>query len=574
VRPPPVGRLLVLLVVMVLGLTGVMTRLSVLQVREGGSYEERGYSQRLHTFTLPAQRGSILDASRQPLALSVEARDVYADPRFVEDPGATAATIARVMDLPVASVRRSLTADGSFSYVGGPAGRQVDLSVAERLEAMQLPGIGFLPVPKRSYPDGPLAAQLLGYVNIDGEGIAGLEYQYQSTLQGTPGELRQEMSPSGQPIAYGVDEMSAPVPGDDLVTTLDRQFQYQVQAALAAAVKSNHAKGGTVIVMDPHTGDVFAMASYPGFNANAFAQADDEARRNSALVDAFEPGSVNKVITAAAAIQEHAVPLNRRFEVPDHMMVSGFTIHDSHPHPTEEMTLGDIIAQSSNIGAAKVAQQVGKPAMSSYLARFGFGRTTGTGFPGETPGVVPPLAEWGDANLATIAYGQGLAVSPMQMASVYATIANDGVWVQPRLASGVIDGDGVFHPADAAPTRRVISPATADTVTRMLASVVQDGTGTLAQIHGYQVAGKTGTALKVDPRTGRYGRKYVASFIGFLPASDPQVVIAAIIDEPTTIYGGIASAPLFQQLARFSIQRLGITPGDPVAPPPSAQGLR
>lgn len=569
-RPPPVGRLLVLLVVMMLGLTGVMARLSILQVHEGGSYEERGYSQRLHTFTLPAQRGSILDASRQPLALSVEARDVYADPRFVQDVDATAAAIAPVLGLRVALVRRSLAAEGSFSFVA----RQVDLSVAQRLEAMQLPGIGFLPVPKRSYPDGPLAAQLLGYVGIDGDGIAGLEYQYQAMLQGTPGQLRQEMSPSGQPIAYGVDEMSAPVPGDDLVTTLDRQFQYQVQAALASAVKDNHAKGGTVIVMDPHTGDVYAMASYPGFNANAFTQADDEARRNSALVDAFEPGSVNKVITAAAAIQEHAVPIERRFEVPDHMLVSGFTIHDSHPHPIEKMTLGDIIAESSNIGAAKVAQQIGAPTLSSYLARFGFGQTTGTGFPGETPGVVPPLAGWSDASLATIAYGQGLAVSPMQMVSVYATIANHGLWVQPRLASGVIDGDGVFHPADAAPTRRVISSATADTVTRMLASVVQDGTGTLAQIPGYQVAGKTGTALKVDPRTGRYGRKYVASFIGFLPASDPQVVIAAIIDEPTTIYGGIASAPLFQQLARYSIQRLGITPGEPVALPPSALGLR
>jgi cell division protein FtsI (penicillin-binding protein 3) len=570
VRPPPVGRLLVLLAVMVLGLTGVMARLSVLQVREGGSYEERGYSQRLRTFTLPAQRGSILDASRQPLALSLEARDVYADPRFVQDPDATAARIAPVLGIEAAPVRRSLAAEGSFSYVA----RQVDLSVAQRLEAMSVPGIGFLPVPKRSYPDGPLAAQLLGYVGTDGDGLAGLEYQYQATLEGTPGELRQEMSPSGQPIAFGVDDLAAPEPGDDLVTTLDRQFQYQVQAALASAVKANHAKGGTVIVMDPHTGDVFAMASYPGFNANAFGQADDEARRNSALVDAFEPGSVNKVITAAAAIQEHAVPLDRRFEVPDHMLVSGFTIHDSHAHPTEEMTLGDIIAESSNIGAAKVAQRVGKPAMSSYLARFGFGRTTGTGFPGETPGVVPPPAEWSDASLATIAYGQGLAVSPMQMASVYATIANHGVRVQPRLVSGVIDSGGVFHPAAAAPTRRVISSATANTVTRMLASVVQDGTGTLAQIPGYQVAGKTGTALKVDPRTGRYGRKYVASFIGFLPASDPQVVIAAIIDEPTTIYGGIASAPLFQQLARYSIQRLGITPGDPVSLPPSALGLR
>ncbi len=570
-RRPPVGRLIALLAVMLFALTGVMARLSVLQLREGSSYEEQGYAQRLHTFTLPAQRGSILDASRQPLAISIEARDIYVDPTFVEDADAEAATIAPVLGMRVAPVRRALSAEGkTFAWVD----RQVDLATAERLRAMQLPGIGFLPVAKRSYPGGSLAAQVLGSVNIDGVGSAGLEYQYQPMLEGTPGELRQEMSPSGVPISQGTDELSAAVPGDDLVTTLDRQFQYQVQAALAEAVKANHAKGGTVIAMDPRTGDVYAMASYPTYDANAFGAAEAVATRNTALVDAFEPGSVNKVITAAAAIEERAVPVTRTFEVPDQMAVDDFTIHDSHPHPPEAMTLGDIIAESSNIGAAKVAQQVGKPTMSSYMSRFGFGRTTGTGFPGETPGVVPPLTDWSDATLATIAYGQGLSVSPMQMASVYATIADHGTWVQPRLATGVIDGMGTFHPADAAPTRRVISSATADTVTRMLASVVQDGTGTLAQIPGYQVAGKTGTALKVDPETGRYGRKYVASFIGFLPASDPQVVIAAIIDEPTTIYGGVAAAPLFQQVAQYSIQRLGITPGEPVALPPSALGLR
>ena len=567
---PPVGRLIGLLAVMLLGLTGVMARLSVLQVREGVAYEEQGYSQRLHTFTLPAQRGSILDASRQPLALSVEARDIYADPRFVADAEAEAARLAPVLGMRVAPVRRALTAPGSFAYVA----HHVDLATAARLQEMALPGIGFLPVPTRSYPAGPIAAHVLGSVDIDGLGIAGLEYQYQTTLEGTPGELRQEMSPGGVPIAQGTDELSAPVPGDDLVTTLDRQFQYQVQTACEAAVQANRAEGGTVIVMDPQTGDVFAMASCPSFDANAYAETAARIRRNTALIDAFEPGSVNKVITAAAAIEEDAVSLGHTFEVPDHMVVSGRTIHDSHHHATEGMKLGDIIAESSNIGTAKVAQQVGARTMASYLARFGFGRTTGTGFPGETPGVVPALDDWSDATLATTSYGQGLTVSPMQMASVYATIANHGMWVQPRLVSGVIDGEGAFRSADAAPTRRVISTDTADTVTRMLASVVQDGTGTLAQIRGYQVAGKTGTALKVDPETGGYGRKYVASFIGFLPASDPQVVIAAIIDEPATVYGGVAAAPLFQQVAQYSIQRLGIIPGDPVTLPPSALGLR
>ena len=305
---PPVGRLLVLLTVMLFGLTGVMAGCRSCRCGEGTSYEERGYDQRLHTFILPAQRGSILDASRQPLALSVDARDVYADPRFVQDPLGTATAIAPLLGVRPAAVLRTLGGTGSFAYVAGDAGRQVDLATAARIEALHLPGIGFLPTSKRSYPTGPLAAQVLGFVGIDGDGLAGLEYQYQRVLSGTPGEFRQEMSPSGQPIAQGVDETTAPVPGDDLVTTIDRQFQYQVQTALAAAVKANHAKGGTVIVMDPHTGDIYAMASYPAYDANAFPEASAAAHRNTALVtDAFEPGSVNKVITASAAIEEHAV---------------------------------------------------------------------------------------------------------------------------------------------------------------------------------------------------------------------------------------------------------------------------
>jgi cell division protein FtsI (penicillin-binding protein 3) len=577
VTRPPLGRLIALLAVMLLGLAGVMTRLSVLQLREGVSYEEQGYSQRLRVFALPAERGSILDASRQPLAISVEARDVYADPRFVVDASTEAKRIASVLGARVAPVRRALTEDGSpatndgsFAYVA----HQVDLPTAERLRALELPGIGFLPTSRRSYPAGPIAGHVLGFVGDDGYGLEGLEYQYDATLAGTPGELRQEMSPAGVPIAQGLDERSAPVAGDDLVTTIDRQFQYQVQTALADAVRANHARGGTVIVMDPRTGNVFAMASAPTFDPNAFLDVDAEARRNTALVDEFEPGSVSKVITAAAAIEENAVPLTRTFDVSDHMEVSGFTISDSHRHATEAMTLGDIIAESSNIGAALIAQRLGRDTMSSYMARFGFGRTTGTGFPAETPGNVPAVENWSEASLATIAYGQGLSVSPMQMAAVYATIANHGQWVQPRLATGVIDGDGAFHSADAAPTRRVVSAETADTVTRMLASVVEGGTGTLAGIRGYQVAGKTGTALKVDAESGHYVKRYMASFIGFLPASDPQVVIAVILDEPDTVYGGVAAAPLFQQVAQYAIQRLGITPGDPVALPPSALGLR
>jgi len=557
-----------LLLGMVLAFGGIVARLAVLQTSDGLRYREMGYEQRLRTVTLPAERGEILDRDGEPLALTLPAEDVYADPHLVTDARSEAGAIAPILHLKVWEVRQRLRTGDSFSYVA----REVDPSVADRIRALDLPGIGFLPSTRRSYPAGPLASQVIGFVGLDGTGLAGLEDEEDGVLAGTPGRRTAEVTRDRSvPIAPGIDAVTPPVPGSDVVTTIDRDLQYYAQSQLRDAVLANHAKGGTIVVLDPATGDVLAMASYPWFDPNRFADYPASRYRNRAVTDAFEPGSVNKVITAAAAVQEHAFPLDRRFSVPDRIPVGGFTIHDSHPHPTETMTLGDIIAESSNVGAVKVAQILGAPRLSSYLGRFGFGRPTGLGFPGETGGIVPPLADWSSATLATAAYGQGLSVTPLRMAEVYATIANHGVEVQPRLVRGTVDADGRFVAAPASPTRRVVSAATASTVAQMLAYVVEDGTGLAAQIPGYQVAGKTGTALKPDPKTGTYYRdRYVASFIGFLPASAPRVVVAAVIDEPTTIYGGVAAAPLFQKVARYAIQRLGIAPAPALGLPPHA----
>jgi len=257
--------------------------------------------------------------------------------------------------------------------------------------------------------------------------------------------------------------------------------------------------------------------------------------------------------------------------VPWQMRVGDFTIHDSHPHGTMRMTLGDIIAESSNIGTVMVARRLGESAMASYLSRFGLGRPTGITFPGESSGILPPLYEWTDTSLATIAYGQGIAASPLQMAAVYAAIANDGRWVQPRLVLGTRSAEGTFEPAPDPLTRRVVSAETAGIVTRMLAHAVAEGTGTNATIPGYEIAGKTGTArIPMPDRPGYYEGQYIASFIGFLPASEPEIVIAAILDRPVTEYGGVAAAPLFQRIARYAITRLGIEPGRPLRPPPTA----
>jgi len=563
---PPVTRLVAMLVLMLLAFTGIVVRLASLQVRDNPELEALGLQQRMRSIGLPATRGEIVDRSGVPLAVSREARDIYVDPSYVVDAEGEAETIAKVLDLPAREVQRALEGDGTFAYID----RQVDLEVAEDLEALALPGIGFLEVPDRYYPADVLAAQVLGFVNIDGEGAAGLESAYDDELAGTPGERTVELSADGLAISTGLDRTVEPVPGSTLLTTLDRQMQYMVQAALERAVEANGALGGTAVVMDPATGEVLAMATYPWFDPNDFGDAPLEAMRNRAVTDTFEPGSVNKIITAAAALETGAVSLERRFAVPASMEVGPFTIRDSHVHPVESMTIGDIITESSNIGAALIAEQVGSVTLDSFMREFGYGRATGIGFPGEASGVLLPGDRWDEVIRATVSYGQGISVTPLQLANVYATIANDGVWRQPKLVRGFEGPEGTFDEASTRKDRRVIRPDTAALLTRMLAAAVEEGTGVNAQIPGYQVAGKTGTSRKLV--AGRYVQRYHASFAGFLPAADPRVVIAVSIDEPRTVYGGLAAAPLFQEIARYAIQRLAIPAAPPVALPPHAPG--
>ncbi|MFM8944239.1 MAG: peptidoglycan D,D-transpeptidase FtsI family protein [Actinomycetota bacterium] len=561
----------VLGLVMGLGLVAIGVRLAFLQVAESSVLLARAAAQRVRTVDLTPARGEILDRNREPLALTLEARDVYADPRYVQDPIGTAATLARLLAVDAADLQQRLAdTSSSFTYVA----RQVDLRLAARIRKLDLPGIGFLPSSRRTYPAGALAPQVLGFVGVDGVGLSGIEYGYDDVLAGVAGRRTLEVTPGGHPILGGVDAGTPAVPGSTLVLTIDRDFQYRVQAALQGAVEANGARSGMVVVMDPRTGQILAMASYPWFDPNAFVGADPATYRNRPVTDVFEPGSTTKVITAAAAIELGAFDLSTRFEVADRMKVNTYTIHDAHPHKKLSMTLGDIVAQSSNVGIAKVAAELGPRALSTFLERFGLGTRTGIAFPGESPGIMLPLDEWSDASLATISYGQGIAASLLQMASAYATIANGGLHVPPTLVSGVIDPSGAYEATPAAEPTRAISESTATTVTRMLAYAVEAGTGLNARIDGYQVAGKTGTArIPLPDRAGYYEGQYIASFIGFLPASDPQLVIATVLDRPATEYGSIAAAPLFREIAAYGIARLGITPSDPLALPPHALPL-
>ena len=554
----PGRRVGALFALMALSLGAVATRLVLLQVRDAATYEALAAEQRVRRIALPAERGTIYDRSMHELALSLPAKAVYADPAMVSDPVWTADRLAGILGARPADLHRSLTAPPRFEYLA----RSVDLAVANRVRQLDLPGIGFIDEPKRTYPGGSLAAQVLGFVGVDGAGLAGLELQWDEVLAGRPGRMLVEQDPDGQSIPQGRLELEEPRRGRDLVLTIDKDLQYFTERALARAVARNGALGGSVIVMDPSTGDVLAMATNPGFDANAYREASPILTKNRGVTDVYEPGSVNKVITASAALEEGVIGIRERLWVPPRYQVGDKVFGEAHPRPAMAMTLTDVIAQSSNIGTIMTAERLGSDRLDAYLRDFGFGVETGIRFPGESDGILMPEEEWWTTSMGTIPIGQGIAVTPLQMASVYATVANDGVRVAPRLVRGTVEG-GEVRERRPEVRERVVSTSTARLVTRMLAEAVSSGTGTEAQLPGYWVAGKTGTARKPLEGALGYGDEYVASFIGFAPARDPSVVVAAIIDEPDTVYGGVAAAPLFREVMGFALAHLRVPTAEP-----------
>ncbi len=562
---PPAGRVVALFVAFSLGLTGVAIRMVVLNVRDAPTYLALAAAQRVRRIELPAERGIIYDRSMRALALSLPARAVYADTGALSDPLAAASDLAPILEIPQPELTSLLSSEEPFVYLA----RRIDLQVANRVERLKIPGIGLLEETQRHYPGGSLAAQVLGFVGLDGSGLEGVELEYDDMLTGTPGSMVIEQDPDGITIPQGEGGTTQPSRGRDVVLTIDMHLQFHAERALADAVRRNGAKGGMVIALEPGSGDILAMATAPDFDANAFAESSVAVRRNRSVTDVYEPGSVNKVITAAAALEEGAIGLEERLSVPDRYRVSDRWFHDSHAHPTQAMTLTDIIAESSNVGTIMTAERLGKQMLDSYLREFGFGRPTGVGLPGEADGILMPEDEWWGTSMGTIPIGQGIAVTPLQMASVYATIANDGLRVTPRVIRGTIGDEGVLRPAPQPAGEPVVSAHTAELVAGMLARAVETGTGQEAQVPGYWVAGKTGTARKPLEDALGYSDQYVASFIGFAPASDPAIVVAAILDEPDTVYGGVAAAPLFREITSFALAHMRVPTADPPASPPS-----
>lgn len=561
------SRLIALLVVLGVAFAAMVVRLVDVQAVSAGRYAVVGQSQRLHSVELAAQRGAILDRNGAELAVSVPRSTVWVDPRLVTDPAGEARALAAVLGTSEADLRPKLTAESAFEYLA----RRVDDATADKVKALNLPGVSLLPEPTRIAPSGPIATSVLGNVGSDNDGLSGLERQYEKDLAGKAGEMVVERDPSGRDIPGGVREDKPPVPGKDLVLTLDRDLQFFTEQTLSEQITSTHAKAGVAVIMDPRTGEILAMGNMV---AGANGAPPQPAGYNKALIDVYEPGSVNKVVTISGALQDGAITPSETMAVPDELTIAGTTFQDAETHPTELYTPDDVMAQSSNAGAILIAQKLGKAGLDKYLHAFNLDGDTGLGFPGEASGMVPDLADWSGTSLPTLAIGYGLAVTAVQMLSAYNTIANGGVYVAPSLVRSEIDASGRQRRLPTPPSHRVVSTQTAAEVTAMLTDVVRSGTGTGAAVDGYTVAGKTGTAHKVQESVGYEDTAYVASFAGFLPAESPRLSAIVVLDQPQPYYtGGLASAPVFSELAAYAVRHYQVPPGGPAQPPRAEEGV-
>jgi cell division protein FtsI (penicillin-binding protein 3) len=540
--------MLAVFVAMTLAFAVIAARLIDVQARDREHYRQLGLDQRVRVVTLAAERGSIFDRNGNDLALSVARSSVWADPRLIRDPAGYAAKLAPLVGVDVATLEQQLgQKNRAFVYVA----RQVEKDVSRRVRALHLRGVGFVPESKRYYPAAPLAGPLLGFVGTDNNGLSGLEAGSESTLAGRSGRMKVELDARGRKLPDGEQRVRAAERGADLVLTIDESLQYEAERMLVEEVDAARAKGGMVVVADVRTGDVLAMATVVGATAGVPAHPAGGSDHNRPLTDVFEPGSTNKVVTIAAALEAGIVSPGTVLQVPSRIKVDGRDFADVASHPTS-MSVADIVRESSNVGTILIARKLGRERFDAALRAFGYGVPTGLGFPGEAAGILLPLEQYNATSLASMPVGNGIAVTAMQMLDVYLTIANNGVARAPRLLQASIDAEGQRHEAALGVTHRVISPGTARSMRTMLEAVVAAGTGVKAQIPGYRVAGKTGTARK--PPYDKPPYRYVASFAGFAPADEPRLAAIVVLDEPHSSYtGGQIAAPVFARIMQYAL---------------------
>jgi cell division protein FtsI/penicillin-binding protein 2 len=520
----------------------------------GETLREAAATQQAATVDVPARRGTITDRRGVELAVSEPSADVSATPYQVEDPVKVAERLAPLLRRGETTLLRALTREGTgFVYLA----RGVPATRAARVERLDLPGIHTTPGNRRVYPRGWLASQVLGTVGTDGAGLSGLEYAHDAKLRGRDGRRRVVRDALGEPIS--VRDRTRARPGARLTLTIDERIQDEVEQALANLGATFRPAGATAVVMDPRSGDLLAVANWPRVDGNDWKGAPEYARQNRAVGFNFEPGSTFKAFTVAGALETGEVTKDTRFDLPPQILVADRWIGESHERGTVNLSTADILAQSSNVGAVKIGQKLGARRFDQWVRRFGFGKPTRVDLPGEESGQVLPLDQYSGSSMGNLPIGQGISVTPMQMATAYAAIANGGTLRPPRVLQAV---DGVPQPR--ARGRRVISVATAAELRGMLQGVLAPG-GTAAevQIEGYELSGKTGTANKVDEATGIYSEsRYTSSFVGFAPADRPRLLVSVMVDEPKgQIFGGQVAAPAFKQIMEFALTYLKIPPG-------------
>lgn len=564
----------------------VMVRVAYTQTVDPDGYSAQGLRQRLDREVIPAARGSILDRRGQELALSIPQQTVWADPGEVVDPLGTAQRLASVLDavpgrppLDVVALAGRLSEPGSrFVYVA----RQIDDAAAAQVDALTLPGIHRREEPKRFQPSGALGQSIIGTTDLDGAGTAGLEQLYNDLLTGREGEVVRERAPGDRTLPSGQRTETEPVPGQDLVLTIDRTIQYETEQILLRAVNQAGARGGMAVLMDPRTGDIYAIANVERSTSGVNDGAGQLSKANRAMVDVFEPGSVNKMITMAGAVQDGVTAPDTGWEVPSVLVVDDHPFRDTHPDDDGQMTAREILTASSNLGTYLIAERLGPARLYDYFVAFGLTERTTIGFPGESPGLLSPPDQWYGTDKVTIPYGQGVAVTAVQMLGAYNALANGGTYVPPRLVGAVIDPDGVRHDAPVPEGRAVVSPETAASITSMLSDVVgtEQGTGGRAAIPGYSVAGKTGTAKKPQGPTGYLDENgnphYMQVFAGFAPVENPRFAAIVVLDESQVppnrpveqediAFAGEVAAPVFAELGAMALRQLQVPPTAPIA---------
>jgi cell division protein FtsI/penicillin-binding protein 2 len=545
-------------------------RLADVQLRQGPTLSRLALSQHSETVDAFAKRGTIVDRDNVVLVRSLPSESVYAVPTSIDAASipAIATKLAPILGYKPDRIEAALREPQGFRWLK----RKIPHDVAQRVRALGIDGIGLKPEETgvRYTPSGRLASTVLGFVGTDENGLDGLEYDFDSYLRGTPGKIRVEADQFGRAIPFGDSTIvERAVPGKTLVLALDSYLQFEAERLVNASVKQWHAQSGSAIVMDVHTGEILAMANAPDFDPGHYSAATPDAWRNRAIVDAYEPGSTFKLITAAAALESGKVTLKSAFAARDQLDVGGRTIHNAEDGfmagSSSTESLEQIIAYSHNVGAAEVGIRIGSTTLYDTIRKFGFGDFTHVEFPGENPGIVPPVSEWSGSSLATISFGHGISTTPLALVRAYAAIANGGLLLRPRLVHALEDANGkVIYSYAPEVERRVISEATAAQLRKILRSVVVYGTGNpSARVPGYTTAGKTGTAQVVQ--NGRYEPgAYVGSFVGYVPAEAPRFAILAKIERPRgAYYGGVVAAPIFAALARAAMLHADIMPSAP-----------